>query len=216
MNPNLDLDKIEQKSVSAYFISGWWDIYAGLLLVWFGLTTEDFRLGIAPLVLDAVYLFLAIIFFLVWKYSVLPRSGYVKLRYFGFHGSFKQLKGMLIYGGLYFLLFTTALFIIKNNPVWLEIFRKEPAQTLLAGFSLLILSLIYYRFMGQSRILLYLAFAFLAMISADISFHLTQNVHAKILVYILLGAVLTFIGIVRFTKFLKRNPQLDSEGTNAP
>jgi len=211
MNKNLDLDKIEQKSVSAFFISGWWDICAGLMLIWFGLGTENTKLGISTFSLDMVFLSLAIIFLVVWQYVVSPRSGYVKLRYFRFHGSFKQVKGMLIYGGTYLLLFTTALFIIRNNPVWLEIFKKDIVQSLTAGFSLLILGAIYYRFMGQSRILLYLTFALFAVISADIFHLLTQNVYVKILVYILFGAVLTFIGMVRFTKFLKNNPLPETE-----
>ena len=211
MDNNLDLDKIEQKTVSAFFISGWWDIGAGLFLIWFGLGTENIRLGISDFALDIVYLPLAIIFLVVWKYIVSPRSGYVKLRYFGFHGSFKQVKGMLIWGGLYFVLFTAALFIIRNNPVWLEIFKKDISQSFTAGFSLLILGGIYYRFMGQSRIFLYLAVAFLAIVAADTIFLLTQNELAKIFIYVLLGVALILIGVVRFIRFLKNNPLPQTE-----
>lgn len=215
MNRNVDLSALERQAYRSNFADGLWDIFLGCMLLQSALGASLYRLDWSPVAILAVMLGFVVIVLALFTYAkrniVIPRIGMVifgearkaKNKKLSFVLSLTTLLGVLVFiaaGVVYFVVdqgaatnWTPAIFI---------------PFALFAVVSVVVFSVAAY-LLDYPRAYLYGWFFGLSMplnILLDELFGISLP-----LVTALFSAVMIFIGLVLFVRFLQTHPIVDVE-----
>lgn len=208
MDNNLDLTKIERKTVASQFQDGILDINLGMLILGSAFAPLIEKMGVAHPFSWAILATPALIFFAAAKKFISqPRIGKVVLgmpRQSGRAITFR----LILFIFLGYIIFTK---MVENGTIPRMIIHQHDYTIALAGSGLLVIfGIVQYLFMGFSRLVTYAFILAVSMISKE--YLVAQAVlNGEFYLEIITGLVISAIGAKQLISFIHQYPITQKE-----
>jgi len=203
MNPNLDLDKIERKTVASQFQDGILDIMLGLLILSSAFAPLIEKMGVVHPLSWGIAAVPALIFFGAGKKFISqPRIGKVVLgmpRHSGRAITFRLI--VLIFLG--YIIFTR---MVESGTISRMMINQHDYTIALAGSLLLVIfGIAQWLFMGFNRLVIYAFILAVSLISKE--YLVAQAVrNGEFYLDIVTGLIISVIGVKQLLSFIRKNP----------